>query len=66
MALSQQRSQAVVNHLVGLGLTEERFTPVGYGPNKPIGDNSSPEGREQNRRIEFLLKDAPNEQNSTN
>ena len=61
--LSEQRAQSVVNHLVGLGLTKERFKAVGYGPSDPIADNNTREGRAQNRRIEFKL---PTKQNSTN
>ena len=64
MKLSQARAQAVVDHLIGLGLSAQRFTPTGYGPNKPIADNGSKEGREQNRRIEFVLKNDNQEQNS--
>ena len=57
MQLSQKRAQAVVDHLANLGLNSERFRPVGYGPNKPFADNETVEGREKNRRIEFLLID---------
>jgi len=66
MRLSEQRAQAVVDHLIALGLNQERFSPAGYGPNQPIADNNTAEGREQNRRIEFVLKDAEQEQNSNN
>jgi len=70
MTLSQQRSQSVVDHLASLGLKAERFTAQGYGPNQPIADNGTEEGREQNRRIEFVLIDDENddaqEQDSTN
>ncbi len=54
--LSQARAQAVVNYLVELGMSSDRFTPVGYGPSQPIGDNTTNAGRAQNRRIEFRLK----------
>jgi len=68
MELSQQRSQSVADHLTNLGLKVERFSAVGYGPNHPIADNNTEEGREQNRRIEFVLTsdDAEQEQKSTN
>lgn len=56
MSLSEKRAQAVVDHLVGLGLNAAQFSSAGYGPNQPIGDNSTAEGRAQNRRIEFKLK----------
>ena len=56
MNLSQARAQAVINRLGQLGINADRFSAQGYGPNQPIGDNSSAEGRAQNRRIEFNLK----------
>lgn len=56
MSLSQARAQAVVTHLVGLGLQASQFSAAGYGPNRPIGDNSTADGRAKNRRIEFKLK----------
>ena len=53
--LSGQRAQAVVRHLIGLGLNSSRFDAAGYGPSQPVGDNATSEGRAQNRRIEFKL-----------
>jgi len=53
--LSQARAQAVVDYLVSKGLNTARFTAKGYGPSKPIADNSTAEGRAINRRIEFKL-----------
>ncbi len=54
--LSEQRAQAVLNHLNGLGLDIQNFTAVGYGPEQAIADNATAEGRAKNRRIEFKLK----------
>jgi OOP family OmpA-OmpF porin len=56
MKLSQQRAQAVVDHLVSLGLDASSLTATGYGPNRPIADNNTDQGRALNRRIEFKLK----------
>lgn len=56
MNLSRARAQAVVDRLNQLGVNTTRFTAQGYGPNQPIADNSTNEGRAQNRRIEFNLK----------
>jgi outer membrane protein OmpA-like peptidoglycan-associated protein len=56
MALSEKRAQAVVGHLVGLGLSTEQFVAAGYGPSQPLGDNATPAGRAENRRIELRLK----------
>jgi OOP family OmpA-OmpF porin len=54
--LSEQRAQAVVDHLVGLGLNAEQFIASGVGTNQPVADNGTDEGRALNRRIEFKLK----------
>lgn len=54
--LSQARAQAVVDRLVQLQLDASRFTVQGYGPDQPVADNESAEGRAQNRRIEFNLR----------
>lgn len=56
LSLSKKRAQAVVDHLIGLGLSAEQFSAAGYGPNQPIADNGTSEGRAKNRRIEFKLK----------
>lgn len=52
-ALSVERANAVVNHLVADGVRRERLNPVGYGGSRPIASNSKASGRAQNRRIEF-------------
>ena len=56
ISLSERRAQAVLNHLESLGLNVTQFTAVGYGPEQPIADNATQEGRAKNRRIEFKLK----------
>ena len=53
--LSAARSFAVVEFLVAHGLQPERFQARGYGQYKPVASNLTPEGREQNRRIEISL-----------
>jgi len=55
MKLSQDRAASVKAYLVGQGIAEDRITVVGYGSTKPIGNNLTAKGREQNRRIEFRL-----------
>lgn len=51
--LSQQRAEAVVAYLVEKGVSADRLTAHGYGPERPIADNGTPEGRAQNRRVEL-------------
>ncbi len=52
--LSEQRSQAIVDKLVELGIAKDRLTAVGKGQNSPIADNNTDEGRAKNRRVEFV------------
>lgn len=58
-ALSQARAEAVLLALQGRRVDVSGMTAVGYGETKPIADNDSEEGREANRRIEFVLQGAP-------
>jgi len=55
MNLSIQRAQAIVNALIEQGLDAKLFTYKGYGGTKPIADNSTPEGRAENRRVEITV-----------
>jgi OOP family OmpA-OmpF porin len=52
--LSEERSMSVVRWLVGKGIACKRLIAVGFGDTKPIADNKTPEGREQNRRTWFV------------
>lgn len=56
-ALSQQRAQAVIDYLVEThNIDLRRFSlSYGYGANRPVADNTTKEGREQNRRVEVKL-----------
>jgi outer membrane protein OmpA-like peptidoglycan-associated protein len=53
--LSQSRAQAVVDYLVGKGVSTEKLRAVGYGESKPIDTNLTADGRSKNRRVEFLV-----------
>ncbi|MEL6316716.1 MAG: OmpA family protein, partial [Pseudomonadota bacterium] len=55
--LSRRRATAVRLSLVARGIAKIRLTSAGYGADTPIADNSTPQGRERNRRIEFRLLD---------
>ena len=55
LKLSQARADSVVAYLVGKGVPQAMLSPVGYGETKPIADNKTAAGREQNRRVEFSI-----------
>lgn len=56
-ALSQARANAVKAYLATKGVAATRMTASGYGDTKPIADNSTPEGLQRNRRIEFGVRE---------
>ena len=51
LRLSQNRAESVVAQLVSKGVSPDRLTAEGYGEEYPIADNSSEEGRLQNRHV---------------
>ncbi len=55
ITLSQERAQAVKDHMVQNGVSTTRMTTQGFGENKPIASNETAEGRALNRRIEFVI-----------
>jgi outer membrane protein OmpA-like peptidoglycan-associated protein len=52
--LSERRANAVKDYLVKKGIAETLITAVGKGETNPIADNSTAEGKEKNRRVEFI------------
>ena len=60
VSLSQKRAEAVRSWLIKKGVDGERLTARGYGPDKPIADNSTKAGQAKNRRVEFVrVSDLP-------
>ena len=53
--LSDERAKAVMKYLTDHGTPTGELTAVGYGSDKPIADNATEDGREQNRRVEFMI-----------
>ncbi len=51
--LSQQRSDAVKQQLIAMGIDENRLKAKGYGETLSISENTTPEGKANNRRVEF-------------
>jgi chemotaxis protein MotB len=57
--LSWFRAAAALEHFLQEGVRAERFSVSGYGPDKALYPNDTPEGRRKNRRLEILVKTAP-------
>jgi outer membrane protein OmpA-like peptidoglycan-associated protein len=53
--LSVARAESAKQWFIEAGIDPARVFAVGYGETRPIADNETPEGRAQNRRIEFRL-----------
>ncbi|AFJ02774.1 Outer membrane protein A precursor [Methylophaga frappieri] len=53
--LSQRRAEAVVDYLVANGVNGSQLVPVGMGEGQPVADNSTSQGRAENRRVDFVV-----------
>lgn len=53
--LSDRRAKSVMNYLLRQGVEAPRLSAEGFGPNVPIAENKTEEGRSQNRRVEFVI-----------
>jgi outer membrane protein OmpA-like peptidoglycan-associated protein len=54
LTLSQQRADAVKTQLVSMGIDASRLSTKGFGDTKPMDTNDTPEGKANNRRVEFI------------
>ena len=52
--LSEQRANTVMNELIEQGIDSERMVSKGFGEDAPVTDNGTPEGKANNRRVEFV------------
>ncbi|MBM3280942.1 MAG: OmpA family protein [Candidatus Handelsmanbacteria bacterium] len=53
--LSEKRAANVATFAEGLGVAGARFTTKGYGETRPVGDNTTAEGKQVNRRVEIAI-----------
>jgi outer membrane protein OmpA-like peptidoglycan-associated protein len=54
MELSDKRAESVKSTMISMGIAADRLESKGLGESMPITDNSSPEGKANNRRVEFV------------
>ena len=54
-ALSQRRAETVGKYLEGKGVADQRVATAGFGKTHPVASNDTPDGRQQNRRVELTL-----------
>ncbi|HEY4178983.1 MAG TPA: OmpA family protein [Kofleriaceae bacterium] len=53
--LSEKRATAVRAYLVSKGVAEDRLESTGCGQGTPVADNATDDGKQQNRRVEFVI-----------
>ncbi len=53
--LSRRRAESVANYLTSRGVSRTRIETVGYGKQYPVAENTTPEGRARNRRVEIRI-----------
>jgi outer membrane protein OmpA-like peptidoglycan-associated protein len=59
LVLSQRRAEAVADTLVAAGVPRQRIVASGLGPDFPVASNATAVGRQQNRRVEVVIENAP-------
>lgn len=53
--LSEGRAKTVMDKLIEMGIGADRLSSKGWGESKPIAGNDTPEGKANNRRVEFVV-----------
>jgi outer membrane protein OmpA-like peptidoglycan-associated protein len=56
--LSERRARAVATELMSRGISTDQLQTLGRGKGYPVASNDTPEGRQQNRRVEIVFSDA--------
>lgn len=56
--LSTGRAKAVADYIISKNINKTRITFVGYGSSKAIATNNTDEGKQQNRRVEFIIRNS--------
>jgi outer membrane protein OmpA-like peptidoglycan-associated protein len=59
LMLSQQRAEAVAGALAAAGVPRNQLEATGLGPDFPVASNATAAGRQQNRRVEVVIENAP-------
>ena len=59
LALSRARAAAVIAALASAGIAPARMAPFGNGPYAPVASNANDDGRDRNRRVEFVVLSQP-------
>ncbi len=54
LKLSKDRGKTVMDKLISMGISSDRLKSTGFGESKPLDNNSTPEGKANNRRVEFV------------
>ena len=57
--LSERRADSVRSYLVQRGIARDRLSTSGQGQDRPVASNESDSGRQQNRRVEVIIENAP-------
>jgi len=56
LVLSQERAAAVTAQLITMGIDASRLSSKGFGDTRPIADNTTLDGKANNRRVEFIIR----------
>ena len=59
LVLSQRRAESVADALVSAGVPRAQLEATGLGPDFPVASNATAAGRQQNRRVEIVIENAP-------